>query len=74
MMLAGNKHTGLVISSALFFLIHRCYLKFFVFCCFLKVADGLSREPKISAVYASDLKRASETAEIIAKKCGVTEV
>ncbi|KAL7141343.1 hypothetical protein ABFS83_08G047100 [Erythranthe nasuta] len=38
------------------------------------VADRLSREPKISAVYSSDLKRASETAETIAKGCGVLEV
>ncbi|KAL0321981.1 UNVERIFIED_CONTAM: Phosphoglycerate mutase-like protein 4 [Sesamum calycinum] len=34
------------------------------------VADRLSREPKISAVYSSDLKRALDTAEIIAKSCG----
>ncbi|KAG8384411.1 hypothetical protein BUALT_Bualt04G0115200 [Buddleja alternifolia] len=38
------------------------------------VADRLSREPKISAVYSSDLKRAFDTAEIIAKGCGVLEV
>ncbi|KAK4488367.1 hypothetical protein RD792_004128 [Penstemon davidsonii] len=38
------------------------------------VAERLSREPKISAVYSSDLKRAFETAEIIAKSCGVSEV
>ncbi|PIM99844.1 Phosphoglycerate mutase [Handroanthus impetiginosus] len=38
------------------------------------VADRLSREPKISAVYSSDLKRAFDTAEIIAKSCGVLEV
>ncbi|KAL0343649.1 UNVERIFIED_CONTAM: Phosphoglycerate mutase-like protein 4 [Sesamum angustifolium] len=37
------------------------------------VADRLSREPKISAVYSSDLKRALDTAEIIAKSCGVLE-
>ncbi|KAL0350631.1 UNVERIFIED_CONTAM: Phosphoglycerate mutase-like protein 4 [Sesamum radiatum] len=37
------------------------------------VADQLSREPKISAVYSSDLKRALDTAEIIAKSCGVLE-
>ncbi|KAI3452050.1 hypothetical protein Pfo_008715 [Paulownia fortunei] len=38
------------------------------------VADRLSREPKISAVYSSDLKRAFDTAEIIAKSCRVLEV
>ncbi|GLT76203.1 hypothetical protein SLA2020_478760 [Shorea laevis] len=38
------------------------------------VADRLSREPKISAIYSSDLKRASETAEIIAARCGELEV
>ncbi|XAR61848.1 Phosphoserine phosphatase [Bertholletia excelsa] len=38
------------------------------------VADRLSKETKISAVYASDLKRAFETACIIASKCGVPEV
>ncbi|KAL6553138.1 hypothetical protein OROGR_006980 [Orobanche gracilis] len=38
------------------------------------VADRLSREPKISAVYSSDLKRAFDTANIIAKSCGVPEV
>ncbi|KAM7263445.1 hypothetical protein ACFE04_001128 [Oxalis oulophora] len=38
------------------------------------VAERLSREPRISAVYSSDLKRASETAETIATRCGVQEV
>ncbi|KAL1541561.1 phosphoglycerate mutase (2,3-diphosphoglycerate-independent) [Salvia divinorum] len=38
------------------------------------VADRISKEPKISAVYSSDLKRAFCTAEIIAKGCGVIEV
>ncbi|KAL7245126.1 hypothetical protein ACSBR2_000456 [Camellia fascicularis] len=38
------------------------------------VADRLSKETVISAVYASDLKRALETAHIIASKCGVPEV
>ncbi|CAA0840932.1 Phosphoglycerate mutase-like protein 4 [Striga hermonthica] len=38
------------------------------------VAERISREPKISAVYSSDLKRAFYTAEIIAKSCGVPEV
>ncbi|GAB4847011.1 hypothetical protein Ancab_026023 [Ancistrocladus abbreviatus] len=38
------------------------------------VADRLSREPNISAIYSSDLKRAHETAEIIAAKCGGIEV
>ncbi|PNX57304.1 putative phosphoglycerate mutase GpmB-like protein, partial [Trifolium pratense] len=31
-------------------------------------------EPKISAVYSSDLKRALETAQTIASKCGGLEV
>ncbi|CAH9097846.1 unnamed protein product [Cuscuta europaea] len=34
------------------------------------VANRLSKEPKISAVYSSDLKRAFETAETIARLCG----
>ncbi|KAL3646252.1 hypothetical protein CASFOL_011432 [Castilleja foliolosa] len=39
------------------------------------VAERLSREePKISAVYSSDLIRASDTAEVIARSCGVLEV
>ncbi|CAK7337631.1 unnamed protein product [Dovyalis caffra] len=38
------------------------------------VADRLSREFKVSVVYSSDLKRASETAEKIAASCGVVEV
>ncbi|KAL2522783.1 Phosphoglycerate mutase-like protein 4 [Forsythia ovata] len=38
------------------------------------VAERLAREPKISAVYSSDLKRAFNTAEIIAKRCDVLEV
>ena len=41
---------------------------------FLQVADRLSREFKVSAVYSSDLKRASETAEKIAASCGIAEV
>lgn len=39
-----------------------------------KVAERLAREPKISAVYSSDLKRAFETAQIIANGCGKLEV
>ncbi|KAE8672612.1 Phosphoglycerate mutase-like protein 4 [Hibiscus syriacus] len=38
------------------------------------VADQLSKEPKISAVYSSDLKRALVTAETIAARCGGLEV
>ncbi|KAI3503664.1 hypothetical protein L1887_32111 [Cichorium endivia] len=34
------------------------------------VAERLSRESKISAIYSSDLKRALKTAETIANKCG----
>ncbi|XP_021714254.1 phosphoglycerate mutase-like protein 4 isoform X2 [Chenopodium quinoa] len=34
------------------------------------VAERLSREPNISAIYSSDLKRALETAEAIASRCG----
>ncbi|KAG7560333.1 Histidine phosphatase superfamily clade-1 [Arabidopsis thaliana x Arabidopsis arenosa] len=39
-----------------------------------RVAERLSKEPKISHVYSSDLKRAFETAQIIAAKCGKLEV
>ncbi|KAK6287920.1 hypothetical protein POUND7_014099 [Theobroma cacao] len=38
------------------------------------VADRLSKEPKVSAVYSSDLKRALVTAETIAARCGGLEV
>ncbi|KAI4325515.1 hypothetical protein MLD38_030903 [Melastoma candidum] len=38
------------------------------------VADRLSGEPRISAVYSSDLKRAFETAQTIAAACGGLEV
>nr|XP_011464323.1 PREDICTED: phosphoglycerate mutase-like protein 4 [Fragaria vesca subsp. vesca] len=34
------------------------------------VANRLSKDPKISLVYSSDLKRAYETAQIIAARCG----
>ncbi|KAJ0457664.1 putative phosphoserine phosphatase [Helianthus annuus] len=40
----------------------------------LAVAERLSRESKISAVYSSDLKRALETAETIASRCGGLQV
>lgn len=40
----------------------------------MEVADRLSREPKISAIYSSDLQRAFETAQIIASRCGRLEV
>ncbi|KAI9113650.1 hypothetical protein K1719_015577 [Acacia pycnantha] len=36
----------------------------------IAVAESVSRE-KVSLVYSSDLKRAYETAEIIARKCGL---
>ncbi|XP_076917333.1 phosphoglycerate mutase-like protein 4 [Bidens hawaiensis] len=38
------------------------------------VAERLSREFKISAIYSSDLKRALETAETIAARCGGLQV
>ncbi|CAN0883721.1 Phosphoglycerate mutase-like protein 4 [Linum grandiflorum] len=38
------------------------------------VAERLSNEPKISAVYSSDLKRAFDTAQAIANRCGGLEV
>ncbi|KAK1288260.1 hypothetical protein QJS10_CPB19g01514 [Acorus calamus] len=40
----------------------------------IATADRLSKERHVSAVYTSDLKRASETAEIIAKSCNLPEV
>jgi probable phosphoglycerate mutase len=40
----------------------------------MEVADKLSKGPKISAIYSSDLERAFETAQIIASKCGLLEV
>ncbi|RDX92894.1 Phosphoglycerate mutase-like protein 4, partial [Mucuna pruriens] len=39
-----------------------------------RVADRLFKEPKIFAIYSSDLQRAFETAQIIAVKCGGLEV
>ncbi|KAF7848664.1 hypothetical protein BT93_L1757 [Corymbia citriodora subsp. variegata] len=38
------------------------------------VGERLSREGKISAIYSSDLKRAFETANLIATACGGLEV
>ncbi|KAI3518867.1 hypothetical protein L1887_07720 [Cichorium endivia] len=38
------------------------------------VAERLSRESKISAIYYSDLKRALKTTETIANKCGGLQV
>ncbi|XP_048128350.1 phosphoglycerate mutase-like protein 4 isoform X2 [Rhodamnia argentea] len=38
------------------------------------VANRLSKEGEISAIYSSDLKRAIETAEAIATACGVAQV
>lgn len=40
----------------------------------LQVANRLAKEPPLSAVYSSDLKRALETAQIIATTCGNLEV
>lgn len=40
----------------------------------IAVAERLSKEPNISAIYTSDLKRALETAEIIASRCGGLKV
>lgn len=39
-----------------------------------KVARRLSREAKPAAIYSSDLKRAAETAQTIAKACDVSNV
>ncbi|XP_021714260.1 phosphoglycerate mutase-like protein 4 isoform X2 [Chenopodium quinoa] len=40
----------------------------------VRVAERLSREPNISAIYSSDLKRALKTAEAIASRCGLEVV
>ncbi|KAI3777099.1 hypothetical protein L1987_46893 [Smallanthus sonchifolius] len=40
----------------------------------IAVAERLSAESKISAIYSSDLKRALETAETIASRCGGLQV
>ncbi|XP_059282229.1 phosphoglycerate mutase-like protein 4 [Lycium ferocissimum] len=40
----------------------------------MAVAARLSKETRISAIYSSDLKRAHETAETIARSCGDLEV
>ncbi|KAI9113435.1 hypothetical protein K1719_015362 [Acacia pycnantha] len=40
----------------------------------IAVAESLSREGKVSAIYSSDLKRACKTADIIATKCGLEVV
>ncbi|XP_058187465.1 uncharacterized protein LOC131304287 isoform X3 [Rhododendron vialii] len=41
---------------------------------FLKVAHRLSKGPKISVVYSSDLKRAFDIVETIASNCGGLQV
>ncbi|ERM97352.1 phosphoglycerate mutase-like protein 4 isoform X2 [Amborella trichopoda] len=40
----------------------------------IAVAERLSKESEIAAVYSSDLKRAFDTAKIIAEKCKLAEV
>lgn len=48
--------------------------EFVTTCDLLKLAGRLSSLSKVDAVYSSDLKRAFNTAEIIAEGCGVLEV
>jgi broad specificity phosphatase PhoE len=49
--------------------IHMDFLKKFT-----KVAHRLSKEVKATAIYSSDLKRAAETAETIARICNLPNV
>ncbi|XP_031491703.1 phosphoglycerate mutase-like protein 4 [Nymphaea colorata] len=40
----------------------------------MALSERLSKDPMIAAIYASDLKRAAETANLISKKCESVEV